>query len=266
MLLLPVKKIVAAGLTLLLGGLGCRDEPSDPDQPLQVSRRRFERTEFIVAEADMSRVRLRMLSHSAALHSLPDAVEVLRRRGERALLVTNGGLFHAESPIGLQVEDGRPVRSLRLGSTPPEGQKAGNFYYLPNGVLYQDHAGRVAIRESSDMRGHERSIRDGLQSGPALLLNGNVHPIARPPNRGRAHERRSAACISAPERLSIVFAPGATTFPQITRFLTELGCRDAIFLDATITGLLIPQRGIHIRTDQFGGLLVLTIPEDSAAP
>lgn len=256
---MPVKTI-AAGLALLLCGFTCRDAPADPSSPLRVRTMGFEGAEFIVADADMGRVRLRMLSRGAEVRSLRDAEAVLRRRGERALLVTNGGLFNAGAPLGLQVEDGRVVRPLRAGSTPAAGENPGNFFYLPNAVLFQDRTGRVAIRESSRMAGREGEVRDGLQSGPALLLGGRVHPIAAPPNRGRAHDRRSAACVSASGRLSIVFARTPTTFPQLARFLVKLGCRDATFLDANVTGLYIPGHGVSIREEDFAGVLVLAEP------
>lgn len=253
-------KTLAAALILLLCGFTCRDQPSDPASPVRVRTLRFEGAEFMVADADMRRVRLRMLSRGAEVRSLRDADAVLRRRGERALLITNGGLFNAGAPLGLQVENGRVVRPLRTGSTPAAGENPGNFFSLPNAVLFQDRAGRVSIRESSRMVRREGEVRDGLQSGPALLLGGRVHRIAAPPNRGRAHERRSAACVSTPGRLSIVFARTPTTFPQLARFLGTLGCRDATFLDANITGLYIPREGISIREEDFAGVLVLAEP------
>jgi uncharacterized protein YigE (DUF2233 family) len=62
----------------------------------------------------------------------------------------------------------------------------------------------------------------------------------------------------------VVFAPGRTTFPQLTRFLkAELGCRDAVFLDANVTGLRIPDEGIQIREDAFAGVLALTVPAEA---
>ena len=180
--------------------------------------------------------------------------------------MTNGGLFHDGEPIGLHVEDGRVVRGLRLGSTPAPGQSPGNFYYLPNAVLFQDRRGRVAIRESGAMRGREGEVRVGLQSGPALLLNGRVHRVATPANRGVAHERRVAACVTGQGRLAILFAPGATTFPQLTGALVaEAGCRNTVFLDANVTGLLVPGGGIHIPARETAGVLALVVAADSAA-
>ncbi|HEX8244953.1 MAG TPA: phosphodiester glycosidase family protein, partial [Longimicrobium sp.] len=200
-------------------------------EPMTVTRAVFEGDTFIVARADMGRVRLRMLSAGGGIGSYADAEAVLRRRGERMLLATNGGLFD-RGPIGLHYEDGRAVRGLNLDTAPPRGQKPGNFYYLPNGVLYQDRAGNVAIRDSRHMRGRLGEVRDGTQSGPALVLRGVVHPVARPPNRGVAHANRVAACVTGPRELAIVFVRQPSTFPRLARFLLgRLGCRDAVFLD-----------------------------------
>ncbi|HEX6747559.1 MAG TPA: phosphodiester glycosidase family protein [Longimicrobium sp.] len=231
---------------------------------MSVSRETFDGAEWIVARADMHRVRLRMLSAGGAIGSYRQAEDALRRRGERMLLATNGGLFDG-GPIGLHVEDGRVVRALNLDTVPPAGQKPGNFYYLPNAVLYQDRAGNVAIRDARRMHGRESSVRDGTQSGPALLLDGAVHRVARPPNRGVAHRNRLAACVTGPRELVIVFARQPTTFPQLARFLAGLGCRDAVFLDANVPGIYVPGERIDVAPQSFAGILTLTVPSDDAA-
>src|SRR5690348_2050733 len=110
--------------------------PAQEGDGLVVRTMAFEGDSAIVAREDMRRVRLRMLSRGDGIRSYAQAGDVLRRRGERMLLATNGGLF-ADAPIGLHVEDGREIRPLNLDASPPAGQLPGNFYYLPNAVLWQ---------------------------------------------------------------------------------------------------------------------------------
>ncbi len=231
---------------------------------ISVRRETFEGAAWIVVRADMHRVRLRMLSAGGAIGSYRQAADALRHRGERMLLATNGGLFDG-GPIGLHVEDGRTVHALNLDTMPPTGQKPGNFYYLPNAVLYQDRTGNVAIRDARRMRGRESFVRDGAQSGPALLLDGAMHRVARPPNRGVAHRNRLAACVTGPRELVIVFARQPTTFPQLARFLAGLGCRDAVFLDANVPGMYAPGERVDVPPQSFAGILTLTVPIDDAA-
>ncbi|HYW08724.1 MAG TPA: phosphodiester glycosidase family protein [Longimicrobium sp.] len=232
-----------------------------PDGALVVRTVRFGGATYLVAEADMRRVKLRMLHRGGAITSYGAAEAALRARGERMLLATNGGLFHGGLPIGLHYEDGARVTPLDLDTRPPPGRGGGNYYSLPNAVLFQDRAGRVAIRESTRMRGLTGSVRDGLQSGPALLLDGDVHRIARSPNVGVPHDRRAAACVLGGETLVIVFARGRTTFPQLARFRREeLRCRDALFLDANVPGIYLPGRGVNIPPIDFAGILALTVP------
>lgn len=247
----------------LLGALfaGGSSTVAQPEDGLVVRTVRFGGATYLVAEADMRRVKLRMLHRGGAINSYGAAEAALRARGERMLLATNGGLFHAGLPIGLHYEDGARVRPLDLDTGPPPGQGGGNYYSLPNAVLYQDRAGRVAIRESPRMRGLTGTVRDGLQSGPALLLNDVVHRIARPSNKGKLHDRRTAACTRDAETLVIVFARSRTTFPQLARFLREeLRCRDALFLDANVPGIYLPGRGVNIPPADFAGILTLTVP------
>jgi uncharacterized protein YigE (DUF2233 family) len=251
---------LAAAAAGLLASLPADGQPRQAGQasPLKMSTVSYAGAEYLVAEADMPRVRMRMLS-GAGLRSLHDAEAAARSHGERLLLAANGGLFDLGAPIGLHYEDGRPVRPLNLARVPPASGKPGNFYYLPNAVLYQDRAGRVAIRDSRQMAGHEDRVRDGLQSGPALLLDGGVHSVARPPNRGAPHARRLAACVPSPTRLVIVFAERPTTFPQLAGFLQRrLGCRDAVFLDAEVTGIYVPGGNVDVAPSSFAGVLTLT--------
>jgi uncharacterized protein YigE (DUF2233 family) len=222
--------------------------------PMEVATIRHGGIDYLVAEADMRRVRLRMLTGLRSLHDARSRVPP----GERLLLAMNGGLFDAGRPIGLHVEDGRTVTQLNLATRPPSPDKAGNFYYLPNAVLYQTAAGEVFIRESPTMRGRTAQVRDGLQSGPALLLHGRVHRIAGPKNPGVPHERRLAACVLSPARLAIVYAQGATTFGQLTRFLRDgLRCHNALFIDAGLTGIYVPGHA-DVAARSFAGVLALS--------
>lgn len=256
---------VAAGLALCAAAASAPHLSAQRSEPFTVATAVFEGDSFIVARADMRRVRLRMLSRGGGVRSYADAEAVLRRRGERMLLATNGGLFDG-APIGLHYEDGRAVRGLSLDTAPPPGQKPGNFYYLPNAVLYQDRAGNVAIRDSRRMRGRLGQVRDGTQSGPALVLRGVVHPVARPPNRGVAHQNRVAACVLGPRELAIVFVRQPSTFPRLARFLVgRLGCRDAVFLDGTVPGLYVPGQGIDVAPSSFAGILALAVPAGAAS-
>jgi len=255
-----IERVRSCAVLLAALFTGGSSPATQPEDGLVVRTVRFGGATYLVAEADMRRVKLRMLHRGGAIASYGAAEAALRARGERMLLATNGGLFHAGLPIGLHYEDGVSVRPLDLDTRPPPGQGGGNYYSLPNAVLFQDRAGRVGIRESPRMTGLIRSVRDGLQSGPALLLNGVVHPIAGASNKGKLHDRRTAACTRDAETLVIVYARSRTTFPQLARFLhEELRCRDALFLDANVPGIYLPGRGVNIPPVEFAGILALTV-------
>jgi uncharacterized protein YigE (DUF2233 family) len=256
-----IERVRSCAVLLAALFTGGSSPAAQPEDGLVVRTVRFGGATYLVAEADMRRVKLRMLHRGGAIDGYGAAEAALRARGERMLLATNGGLFHAGLPIGLHYEDGARVRPLDLDTRPPPGQGGGNYYSLPNAVLFQDRAGRVAIRESPRMTGLIGSVRDGLQSGPALLLNGVVHPIARASNKGKLHDRRTAACTRDAETLVIVYARSRTTFPRLARFLhEELRCRDALFLDANVPGIYLPGRGVNIPPADFAGILTLTVP------
>lgn len=147
-------------------------------------------------------------------------------------VLTNAGIFSTDlTPGGLLVADGRELRALNLADG------AGNFHLKPNGVfaILDDGTAEVVDATAYDPTG----VVQATQSGPALVLDGAVHPEFREGSENVAI--RSGVGVSPDGRtvhLAISFAP-MNLWDFATLFREELGVDDALYLDGQISQVWI---------------------------
>jgi uncharacterized protein YigE (DUF2233 family) len=172
------------------------------------------------------------------------SIEALRQwgeaRGQRLLFAANAGIYDRHfAPLGLYVEDGRTLIPLNLAHGNPA---SGNFSLLPNGVfaIYPD--GHAAVRTSEAFRADGRQARWATQSGPMLLIDGQLNNQFI--DDSSSLKWRSGVCVKA--STDVVFAVSETpvnfhTFGRL--FRDRLGCRDALYLDGSISQLYVDGEG-----------------------
>ncbi|MFS0849435.1 phosphodiester glycosidase family protein [Novosphingobium panipatense] len=164
----------------------------------------------------------------------------------------NGGMFDAEGgPIGYYVEDGEKGKSLNTN----EG--FGNFHLLPNGVFFGDTNGKWQIRTSTDF---EQSVHDrpdfGTQSGPMLVIDGNLHPKIDPD--GKSLKLRNGVGIDNKGRAHFVISDEPVSFGKLARYFRDtLRCRNALFLDGSVSSLWDPEHGRVDGGPPLGPLIVV---------
>ena len=147
-------------------------------------------------------------------------------------VLTNAGIFSTDlTPGGLLVTDGQVLRELNLADG------AGNFHLKPNAVfaVHDDGTASVVDATAYDPIG----VRYATQSGPALLLDGAVHPEFREGSENVAI--RSGVGVSPDGRtvyLAITHTP-VNLWDFATMFRDDLGVDDALYLDGQISQLWI---------------------------
>jgi uncharacterized protein YigE (DUF2233 family) len=147
-------------------------------------------------------------------------------------VATNGGIFSTDLvPGGLLVSDGDELVPLNLN----EG--GGNFHLMPNGVflIRDDATAKVVNSLDYDPAG----VDFATQSGPALLLDGEVHPEF---NEGSTNLAFRSGVGVSPDGGTVYLAMSWTLtnfYDFATLFSDELSVDDALYLDGDISDLWV---------------------------
>ena len=191
-----------------------------------------------VVRVDLRRAEVRMLWKDAAgapFRSTGAVERWARGEGRTLLALSNAGIFDKDgTPTGLHVERGRVLDALNTRD------EAGNFYLKPNGVFAILRDGTARIVPTERAAALQGRMREATQSGPALVLGGEIHRKFSP-LPGGTPLNRTAVAVCAPREIALVHTVGGTgiTLHELARVIRDrLGCRDALFLDGNDTAML----------------------------
>jgi uncharacterized protein YigE (DUF2233 family) len=161
-------------------------------------------------------------------------------KGRPLAFATNAGIYDREfRPLGLYVEDGKTVVPLNLAHGNP---RSGNFSLLPNGVFAVYDDGSAEVRTSEAFRAAGRKPRWATQSGPMLVIDGEINTQFE--NGSDSMKWRSGVCARTPREVVFAVSRAPVNFHSFARlFRDEIGCRDALFLDGSISQAYTPEAG-----------------------
>lgn len=207
-------------------GQGCRDL-------------RFRDAAYVVCSFDPAKVELRLFHADGltgqAYGGFDGVSEALWRTHRFLTFAMNAGMYHADlSPVGLYVEDGVERAGIVLSAG------YGNFHLLPNGVFFVGD-GKAGVSEAKAFVQAGLKPRFATQSGPMLVIDGVLHPRFLPDSD--SFKIRNGAGVSADGRVHFVLSGDRVRFYDFALlFRDELQCPNALYLDGTISGMLIPER------------------------
>jgi uncharacterized protein YigE (DUF2233 family) len=160
--------------------------------------------------------------------------------GKHLLFAANAGIYDRKAaPLGLYVENGKTLVPLNLARGNPA---AGNFSLQPNGVfaIYPD--GHAAVRTSADFKADAKPAQWATQSGPMLLIDGKINP--RFDDGSTSLKWRSGVCASSPHEVVFAVSKTPVNFHDFAAlFRDKLGCRDALYLDGSISQIYVDGEG-----------------------
>jgi uncharacterized protein YigE (DUF2233 family) len=161
-------------------------------------------------------------------------------KGRPLAFATNAGIYDREfKPLGLYVENGKTLVPLNLVHGNP---RSGNFSLLPNGVFAVYDDGSAEVRSSDAFRAADRKPRWATQSGPMLVIDGRINPQFD--NGSDSMKWRSGVCARTSHDVVFVVSRAPVNFHSFARlFRDEIGCRDALLLDGTISQAYTPDDG-----------------------
>ncbi len=147
-------------------------------------------------------------------------------------LATNAGIFTPSlRPGGLLVSDGEELVALNLADG------GGNFHLLPNAVFAVLDDGTATVVDSTAYE--PAGVVHATQSGPALVLDGEIHPAF---NEGSTNLALRSGVGVSPDGTTVYLAMSTalTNFWDFaTLFRDELGVDDALYLDGQVSDLWV---------------------------
>ena len=182
-----------------------------------------------------------------------DRVNVeLSREGRELALAMNAGMFHPDrSPVGLYIEKGEE-RHRAIASAGP-----GNFGLLPNGILCLAGDGAEVI-ETRAYLAAPPACDYATQSGPMLVIGGELHPAFLPDSTSRFI--RNGVGVRPDGILVLAISEEPVTFHEFGRlFRDALGTPDALYLDGKVSRLYVPALGRHDIGLPLGPILGVTV-------
>ncbi len=158
----------------------------------------------------------------------------LRQDGKQLTFAMNAGMYSDKlAPIGLYVENGRELKKANTRNGP------GNFHLMPNGVFYVAGS-RAGVLETKRYLKASPRARLASQSGPMLVINGELHPKFRKDSTSRKR-RNGVGVKDGGKTVMFAISDGVVTFHEFGRlFRDHLKTPDALFFDGTVSSLHAP--------------------------
>ncbi|CAN7570048.1 phosphodiester glycosidase family protein [Variovorax paradoxus] len=211
---------------------------------------------YTVVKIDLRRERLELFlrDDTGAPFKRLDRLEAwLAARNRQLVFAMNAGMYHADfSPVGLLVQEGREEAPLNLAAG------AGNFFLKPNGVFLVSDAGPRVVESSEYAALPKEGVRLATQSGPLLLRRGVVHPAFIPDSDSR--KIRNGVGVSGHTAIFVISEQPVNFYEFALYFRDVLHCRDALYLDGTVSAL----HSLALRRSDFtrelGPILGVAVP------
>ncbi len=252
---LPLGRIaIAAGALALVAlvaaffiGRATQGPPATP--PCVVHA--FEGDVFTVCTARPAEIRLYWEDAAGApLRTFRALSDFLGGDARRVRFAMNAGMYNdAGAPIGLYVAEGRERKALATRDGP------GNFHLMPNGVFSIDADGFARVETTAAYQVRAGEPRWATQSGPMLVIEGELHPAFQPDGPSKLIRNGVGVCENGVVRAAISETP--VSFGRFARFFRDqLNCPNALFLDGTVSSLWAPSLDRRDAGTPLGPMLV----------
>ena len=153
----------------------------------------------------------------------------LARRGQQLAFAMNAGMYESDGePVGLLVIDGKELAPLNVD------KGVGNFFLQPNGVFAQTRQGPRVVT-TANYPAIAPQVLFATQSGPMLLIDGAINPAFSPTSNSRYV--RNGVCAKGDVVLLAISEAPVTFYEFASYFKDVLHCRDALYLDGSVSSV-----------------------------
>lgn len=218
---------LAAALAAPAGAVECRDMDFDGNR-------------YTLCEVAAGQEELRLFlndDQGRVLGQFAAVNDRLAAEGRQLAFAMNAGMYHPDrSPVGHYVEAGREYRHVVPNAGP------GNFGLLPNGV-FCIRPDRADVIETLRYVAEAPACSYATQSGPMLVIDGELHPRFLPDSNSR-YIRNGVGTSADGKRAVFVLSRNAVTFHAFGRLFRDgLGLPQALYFDGNISRLYAPELG-----------------------
>ncbi len=208
----------------------------DPISAVEFSTIEFAGKHFTVCRVDVRKEQLQLFHRDESgipLSRFERLATWLDRRRQKLVFAMNAGMYHEDySAVGLFVSGGHQFTPLNTDN----GE--GNFFLKPNGVFVLTDVG-AKILETSEYPALREQVILATQSGPLLVRENKIHPAFNAQSVSRF--LRNGVGVPSPNIALFVISEEPVNFYEFAcLFRDQLGCRDALFFDGSVSSLYAP--------------------------
>ncbi len=245
-----LRALATAAFLALAGAVGavdCRDLTHDGNR-------------YTVCEVDAETETLQLFLNTpvgAPYGQFTTIDAALAPKGERLSFAMNAGMYHDDrSPVGHYVEDGTEEMRVISNAGP------GNFGLLPNGIFCIRNT-RADVFETQTYLQAKPGCRYATQSGPMLVIDGDLHPRFLPDSTSR-YIRNGVGTSADGTRAVFAISRNTVTFHEFGRlFRDELDLPQALYFDGNISRLYAPEFGRNDPGFRMGPIVGVVVPSGS---
>ena len=183
-------------------------------------------------------------------------------KNQKLVFAMNAGMYKKDNqPLGLFIKDGHLINPLNLFKFSDKTKdEIPNFYLQPNGVFYITFDNKAYISKTKSFVNN--SVRFATQSGPMLLIDGQINPTLKQGSRN--YNIRNGVGILPDNKVIFAISKGKINFYDFALYFKNLGCSNALFLDGYVSRAYLPQKNYKQTDGNFGVMIGVTEPKDSA--
>lgn len=178
----------------------------------------------------------------------------LENKKQTLVFAMNAGMYQTDyAPQGLFIQKNKIIKSLDTSNG------KGNFYLQPNGVFYLTNNNEAYVCSTRELK-NTTHIKFATQSGPMLLINGEIHPAFK--NGSSNLNIRNGVGILPNKKVIFAMSKTEINFYDFANYFKKLGCENALYLDGFVSRTYLPEKK-WIQTDgNFGVIIGVTRTEN----
>jgi uncharacterized protein YigE (DUF2233 family) len=218
----------------------------------------FEGSRFTICSAKAARIDVFTSDVSGnPFRSFAKLEASLGGRANQVAFGMNAGMYDKEGDaIGLLIERGRELHRINKRGG------GGNFGLLPNGVFLVRESGKAEVVATKAFKPAD-DIAFATQSGPMLVIDGNLHPAFEPD--GESRNIRNGVGIAPEGNPVFAISEDVVSFGKFARlFRDELKARNALYFDGSVSSLWDPANGRRDARAELGPMVVAFKGAESA--